>query len=155
MRRKGFTIVELLLVIGIMMVLGVIGIMSLAGRKEEEDLSATTQRMGTLLRQAQSDAVEQESEASWGVRFANPTTTTPFYALFSGSYSTGTVVGYYPLPPTVAYVTSTLASGATLDVTFSPIIGTASVSTTIRLYMPTAATFSSTISVASSGEVTY
>ena len=52
---------------------------------------------------------------AWGVHFANPTGTAPFYALFTTSYSAGTVVGTpYLLPTTVAYTTSTLAAGATL-----------------------------------------
>jgi hypothetical protein len=91
------------------------------------------------------------------VHFANTTATAPFYALFAGGgYRTSTVVGLYILPSTVAYQTSTLASGATLDVIFSSISGAPSVSTSIGLYMPKQNTaFSSTIFIASSGEVSY
>ena len=81
---------------------------------------------------------------------------TPFYALFTGSYAASTTISYYALPSTVAYQTSTLAVGATLDVIFSPIIGASSVSTSIGFYMPKQSTaFSSTISIASSGAVNY
>jgi hypothetical protein len=91
------------------------------------------------------------------VHFSNPSGTTSFYALFQTSYSTATVVGgLYRLPPTVAFTTSTIASGATLDVIFSSLTGISSVSTSIGLYMPKQNTaFSSTISIASSGTVTY
>ena len=90
------------------------------------------------------------------MHFSNATATAPFYALFTGSYSASATVGYYPLPSTVAYQTSTLATGATLDVVFSPISGAASTSTSIGFYMPQEnVAFSSTISVASSGEVSY
>ena len=108
---------------------------------------AATQQIGVLLRQAQSDAVEQESDVAWGVHFANPTGTAPFYALFTTSYSAGTVVGTpYLLPTTVAYTTSTLAPGATLDVIFPDSSGASSVSTSIGLYMPgQSAAFSSAI----------
>ena len=158
--RKGFTLVELIVVIGIMIVVGAIVFSNLAGRRSDTDLTATVQQVTTLLRQAQSDAVSQKNGAvsgnAWGVHFANTTATAPFYALFAGAYATSTVVSQYILPSTVAYQTSTLASGATLDVIFSPISGAPSVSTSIGFYMPKNNTaFSSTILIAPSGEVSY
>ena len=159
--RKGFTLVELILVFGIMIALGAVVFANLAGKQNNTDLTSTTQRVATLLRQAQNDAVVQQnvsgqgSGVSWGVHFSN-TSPSPFYVLFSGSYSVSSTVGYYTLPPTVAYRTSTLASGATLDVIFSPITGAASPSTSIGFYMPKENTaFSSTISIASSGAINY
>ena len=161
--RKAFTLIELVLVLGIMIVIGAIVFATLAGRRSNADLTSVTQRVATLLRQAQSDAVAQQngavagSSVSWGVHFANTTATAPFYAIFAGSsYSATSTVGYYALPLTVAYQTSTLASGAALDVIFSPITGVAQTSTSIGFYMPKENTaFSSTISIASSGAVSY
>jgi type II secretory pathway pseudopilin PulG len=159
--RKGFTLVELVLVFGIMIALGAVVFANLAGKKNNADLTATTQEVATLLRQAQSDAAFQENntqanDVAWGVHFANTTATPPFYALFTGSYAASTTTGYYALPSTVAYQTSTLAAGATLNVIFSPITGVSSVSTSIGFYMPKENTaFSSTISIASSGAVSY
>jgi len=159
--RKGFTIIELILVLGIMIAVGAVVFANLAGKKNNADITATTQEVATLLRQAQSDAAFQEnntqaSEVAWGVHFANTTATPPFYALFTGSYAASTTVGYYSLPATVAYQTSTLPAGATVDVIFSPITGVSSTSTNIGFYMPDeSAAFSSTISIASSGAVSY
>jgi len=155
--KKGFTLVELVLVFGIMLAISVVVFATLAGRKTTTDLTATTQQVGALLRQAQSDAMAQEGDVPIGVHFANATNTLPFYALFTTSYSTATIIGSpYLLPSTVAYQTTTLASGATLDVIFSPISGFSSVSTSIGLYMPKQnVAFSSTISIASSGNVSY
>jgi prepilin-type N-terminal cleavage/methylation domain-containing protein len=155
--KKGFTLVELIVVIALIIASGAVVFANLAGRRSTTDLTAATQQIGVLLRQAQSDAVEQESDVAWGVHFANPTGTAPFYALFTTSYSAGTVVGTpYLLPTTVAYTTSTLAAGATLDVIFSPISGASSVSTSIGLYMPgQSAAFSSAISISPSGEISY
>jgi type II secretory pathway pseudopilin PulG len=160
--RKGFTLVELLVVLGMMIVLGAVVFANLSGKKNNADLTSTTQEVATLLRQAQSNAAFQENntqanDVAWGVHFANTTgTITPFYALFTGSYAASTTVGYYVLPSTVAYQTSTLAGGATLDVIFSPVIGASSVSTSIGFYMPKENTaLSSTISIASSGAVNY
>ena len=159
--RKGFTLLELLLTIAIIAIVSVLIFATLAGRRKNADLIATTQEAGAILRQAQSDAMAQENnaqanDAAWGVHFANATATRPFYALFSGSYAVSTTVGYYALPLAVAYITSTLPAGATLDIIFSPVTGIASTSTNIGFYMPgQSAAFSSTISVASSGAVRY
>lgn len=153
---NGFTLVELLVVVALMVIIGSVVIANMAGRRLDADLVSTTQQAATLLREAQSDAMAQEGDVAWGVRFSNSTATAPFYALFKGSYATGTVVGQYRLPSTVAYRSSTLASGVTLDVTFSPISGASSASTSIGFYMPNEnAAFSSTISVSSAGGVSY
>ena len=148
---------EIVVVLALVIAVGAVVFANLAGRKSTTDLAAATQQIGVLLRQAQSDAVEQEADVAWGVHFANPSGTPPFYALFTTSYSTATVVGSpYLLPTTVAYTTSTLAAGAALDVIFSPLSGVSSVSASIGLYMPKQnAAFSSTISIASSGEISY
>lgn len=155
--KKGFTLLELIIVLALIVIISAAVLANLGGQKNDSDLTATTQQIGTLLRQAQNDAMAQESDTAWGVHFANPTGTAPSYTLFETSYAPSTIVdGPYFLPPTVAFVTSTIASGATLDVIFSSITGTASVSTTIGLYMPDENTaLSSTISIASSGSVSY
>lgn len=155
--RKGFTLLEIIIVLGLTIAIGAIVYANLGSRKSTTDLTTTAQQIGTLLRQAQIDSMQQESNTTWGVHFENASGTAPFYALFQTSYSTATIVGSpYRLPSTVAYTTSTLASGATLNVIFSAISGTASASTSIGLYMPKQNTaFSSTIYVASSGSVSY
>jgi prepilin-type N-terminal cleavage/methylation domain-containing protein len=155
--KKGFTLIELLVVIALLVIIGAVVIVNLGGRRVDTDLVATTQQITTTLRQAQSDSMAQEGGASWGVHFSNSTSARPSFALFSGtSYAAGTVVGQYLLPSTVAYRTSTLALGATLDIIFSQISGAASASTSIGLYMPKENTaFASTISVASTGAVSY
>lgn len=154
--NRGFTFIELLIAVSLMAIVGVVAFVNLNGRKLDTDVVTTAQRIATLLREAQSDSVAQEGGVSWGVYFANPTNTPPFYALFSGSsYATGTIVGQYSLPATVGYQTSTLPTGATLNIVFSQLSGTASASTSIGLYMLNGASFSSTISVASTGAVSY
>lgn len=154
--RSGFTLIELLVTLAIFIILGGVVLVNFAGRRTDTDLVDTTEQIGATLREAQSDAMAQKNGVAWGVHFSNSTATAPFYVLFSTSYSSATTAGYYPLPTSVAYNTSTLASGATLDVIFSEVTGGASVSTSIGLYMPKEnVAYSSTISVASSGAVSY
>lgn len=154
--KKGFTIIELVVVMAILVVIVVVSVVSLSGSRAKEDIMSATQQIAASLREAQSDSVSDEKGTAWGVYFSNSTATQPFYAFISSStYSTSTTVGYYQLPRTVVYATSTLAQGATLTISFTPIIGTASVSTTIGLLSVAQSTISSTIMISSSGAVSY
>ena len=58
--RKGFTLIELILVLGIMILVSAILFATLAGRRSDVDLTSTAQQAATLLRQAQSDAIAQK-----------------------------------------------------------------------------------------------
>jgi hypothetical protein len=98
----------------------------------------------------------QKQSVSWGVHLENTTSPAPFYALFSSStYSASVIMGSYPLPSAVVYDTSTIAVGASVNITFAQVTGLASVSTNIRLFIPNQSALSSTISVASSGAISY
>ena len=59
----------------------------------------------------------------WGVQFSNVTNTVPFYTLFyatsTAGLATGAVIGHYALPSTIAYTTSSIATGGTLYVYYS------------------------------------
>jgi type II secretory pathway pseudopilin PulG len=152
--RAGFTVLEVSLVIFIGAMLAALLISSLTGFRNRNDFDDTSKKMAALLREAQSRSLARASSTAWGVHFENSTSTTPFYALFSGTYGTSTRVGYYPLPPSVSYVTSSLNTGSSTEITFAQITGAASASTTIVIKM-SASGVSSTIAVASSGAVRY
>jgi prepilin-type N-terminal cleavage/methylation domain-containing protein len=153
---SGFTLIELIVTLGIFIVISGFVFINIAGRRSQTDLLDATDQIGALLREAQLDSTAQKNNASWGVYFANSTATSPFYVLFTNTYSVSNTIGYYILPASVSYNTATLASGATSSVTFSQVTGMASASTSIGLYMPKqSVSFSSTISIASSGAISY
>jgi hypothetical protein len=131
----------------------------LLGRRSTADLTSTTSQIGAILREAESRSMAQTQGAAWGVHFGNPTNTAPFYALFYTAYSSSTTAAYYRLPTTVGYVASSVPQGGSLDVLFSQITGSASVSTTINIYIlnpqKNLLSTSSLISVASSGAISY
>ena len=154
-KTSGITIIELVLVIGLVAILGTIFLVNLQGRKSQTELTTTAQQMAALLREAQSRSVAQSSSTIWGVHFENSTSTTPFYALFAGTYSVSSHAGYYRLPSTVGYATSSIASGASKEITFTQITGTASASTSVSIFSVADINQSSTISVASSGAVSF
>jgi len=155
--RKGTTLVELMLVIAVIAALSFISFLSLLGRKGDTDLKNTTEQMASLLREARSRSVSQASSTSWGVHFDNAATSSPFFAIFySVTYSTSTTIGYYKLPSTLVYATSTIPSGSYKEVTFSQISGLASASTSITIFLPRSVPLgSSTINVGSSGAVSF
>jgi type II secretory pathway pseudopilin PulG len=152
--RKGISIIETLIVVALIAIFGMVSLTNLLGRRGTNEFNGTVKQMGALLREAQSRAMSQASGTTWGVHFSNATSGA-FFALFAGpSYSTSTQRGYYKMPQTMAYTTSTIASGATKTVTFTQITGFTA-STTIGLYSLRTASLSSTISIASSGAVAY
>ena len=150
--RKGTTLVELLVVILIIGVISFFGLLSLFSRKGKTDLDNTVIQITSLLGEARSRSAAQASSTSWGVHFDN-TGAPPFFATFySGAYSTSTRTGYYKLPTSLVYATSTVPSGSSVDITFNQISGLASASTSITLLLTgPGPTSSSTIHVASSG----
>ena len=155
-QKKGTTLIELLIVIGIIGVLASVTFLSLFGTRRQNDLKGTSQAIAALLREARSRSVAQSSSTSWGVHFENSTVTSPFYALFfSATYAPTTTIGYYRLPSSVGYASSNIPSGSFKEVTFSQLDGLASASTSVSLYLLTSPTNSSTINIASSGAVSY
>ncbi len=151
----GFTIVEILLTVGLMVIISSVGLLALSGRRNKVDLENTTRQMATLLREAQSRAVAQASSSAWGVHFENSTSTTPFYAIFAGTYATTSHAGTYPLPSAVIYVSSSLASGAVREVVFARTTGAPSASTSVAVALRDSMVQSSSVSVASSGLVSF
>lgn len=76
--KRGFTLVEALITIAIIMVIGVVGALSLTGKKNSNDLSSTVSQAASLLREAESRSITETQGMSWGVHFANATRTAPF-----------------------------------------------------------------------------
>jgi type II secretory pathway pseudopilin PulG len=146
---------ETVLVVGMITALAVIGVLNLAGRRGQTEFDSAVRQITALLRDAQVRSVAQASDQGWGVHFENSTTTPAFYALFFGTYSATTTVGYYRLPASVAYDSASLAPGASREVTFAQITGAASTSTSVTVYLVTRPAVSSTIAVSLSGAVNY
>jgi len=153
--RRGFTFMELAVTVAIIAILGTVTLVNLAGRRRRGELDGTAQRIASLLREAQTQSMNGSQNAAWGVHFDNNTTTGAFYSLYYSSYTTSTRMNFYPLPETVIYVTSSLAQGASSNVAFVLSSGRAVASTSIRLVGRVDRAASATISVASSGAVSY
>ncbi len=148
-----FTLIEILIVVAIIVALSIVAVVSLVGQKNTNDLSSAVAQATALLGEAQSRSVTQTNNVSWGVHFSNATNTAPFYAIFSSSYSPTTSIGYYRLPPDVAYATATIPAGAAVDVLFQQISGLPVASTTVSFVSLSQKFLISTISVSSAGVI--
>ena len=139
--------------LAVIVALSVVVVVSLVNQKNTNDLSSAVAQATALLGEAQSRSVTQTNNVSWGVHFSNATNTAPFYAIFSSSYSPTTSIGYYRLPPDVAYATATLPVGTAIDVLFQQISGLPVASATIGFVSLSQGSLTSTISVSSAGVV--
>lgn len=148
--------VEVIITLAIIVAAGVFAAINLFGQSNQTTLNSTASQVVALARQAQIDSAAQSKNAIWGIHFANTTNTTPYYAIFIGSsYASGTIQGYYPLPATVGYLSSTVPIGSSLDAIFSGVTGASSVSTTIGIYLITTPSLQQNISISGVGEVSY
>lgn len=124
---------EMVVGVAIVVVIGVVALSTLSGWRNRAGLESATQEIATLLREAQSRSMARASGVAWGVRFDNTSSSSPFFALFSVSYSTSTAQKRTLLPVGVRYAETSVPAGSSLDVTFAELTGVPSTSTTIML----------------------
>lgn len=155
-KTSGFTIIEMVLVIGMIVIISVVSFISLSGRRGTTQLDGVVRQMGSLIREAQSKSVSQVNGITWGVVFDNTTTSQAFYGMFKGAaYTSTSSVSYYRLPANVYYATSTIPAGSRISFYFSQVAGVPSATATIGLYLQSPSLPSSTIILNSSGAVSF
>ena len=161
-RKKGFTLIEILVTLGIFTVILVAIIFNYSGTSGTA-LKDTTRQVGTMVRQAQSDAMAQSHGAGWGVHFDNTTATKGYYSLFytfNGTYGSSTEVSRYVLPAGICFDTSVIPQGSSSSIIFGTLTGlpTAAATVTLQLAASTCgsqAIASTTVTVNSLGVVSY
>lgn len=131
--RYGATIFEMMIAVGIVAVLGVTVAISLSSWRNRAGLDSATKQIAVLLREAQSRSMTRASGVAWGVHFDNTVSSTPFYALFSVSYSTSTAQKRTLLPSGVRFPEASIPAGTSFDIMFIELTGLPSTSTTIML----------------------
>lgn len=68
---KGFTLFEILIVMGISAAIATVGFLSLSGYRGAQDLDLAAQSIVSALREAQLNSASAEGGNTWGVRFLN------------------------------------------------------------------------------------
>ncbi len=154
--KKGFTMVELLVTLGVIAVIATFSVIGLSGYRSTATLTSATKQVGALLREAQSNAMAQSQGAAWGVHFDNTIATAAFYSLFytmNGTYASSVQVNRSLLSAGVCYASSSVPVGSSTDIIFSGISGRPSASATIILQLLGTGTCGTVTSSTSGGSV--
>lgn len=120
----GFTIIELLLVLGIMTIITATGTLALFSFRAKQNLNLSAQEIVTVLRSAQNNSISQEllsSGEKWGVHFEND-----YYALFKGtSFNVSNIVSKSTLKSGVIFSGFSNSAGpqGSIDVIFAATSG--------------------------------
>lgn len=81
MKKNGFTLIEVLIVMGITVILITLGTVSLSGFRSGQSIEDDARAIATILQTAQSRATSQEDNSRFGVYFDN-TVAGPTYTLY-------------------------------------------------------------------------
>ncbi len=107
MKTSGFTLLEIVVVVGIVAVLGTLSLVSFSNSRKVRDLTTTGQNVLSVLQAARAKAAAGEEGSQWGVHVDASQV-----VLFRGAlYSASTSTTAYTLPSTIEIVSIDLAGG--------------------------------------------
>src|SRR5680860_90446 len=121
--KKGFTLLELLIVVAITTILAGVGISSYINQQKDKSLDFIAQEIVGYLRYAQQKSIAQEGNNQWGVHFENPISGDDFYALYTGAIYTSSEETHY-LPTSINFQIP--SSGNSIDMSYEKLIGSLS-----------------------------
>lgn len=153
--QGGFTLVELLISIAVMVALAGVGMLELSGARNRGLFIETSDRIVATTRAAMAKSRAQEQGEQWGVHFENPSSGDDFYEMWSGDSYTdadGVHLGRVYLDGATFDVP---ASGAAVDVTFAKATGLPSESKTVTIRSTTMTGISRTFIISKFGSVSY
>lgn len=153
--KKSFTLVELLLIIGILMFLVGIATPVFHYFRKESDLSNSVEEIINTLRLAQNKTLTSEGKSSWGIYFS--TSTTPHqYVLFKGTdYANRNALfdETHNLPRGIEIYEIDLVSNGK-EIVFNRIVGTTNQFGKISLGLKEDISKNKKITIQSSGQIT-
>lgn len=120
---KGFTLLEVVLTLAILVILGTAGVSGYRSYGKNVEVTALSQSIASELRHMQAKSMAGESGLKWGVRFVN--STNDYYELFStpSTYASAstTILSTTTFSKSVSF--SDPASGQSKDILFEKISG--------------------------------
>jgi len=148
--KQGFTLVELLITLGLIAILGTFTFISFSGYRQRQLLDETARAIVVALRDAQQRAINQQDGSDWGVHFENSVSGRDFYAVFKGST--------YVSPVTISYLSPALEflepANGSKDVVFDKLSGVTS-PTSITIGLLDNPSSAKTITINGVGQVQY
>lgn len=151
MNTKGFTLIEILVVLGISIILATGGFLGLWNLKKHQALRLSAEGMVAFLRDAQQKSVNQEGGFGWGVHFDNSASGRDSYWRFSGTDSLG-AVDKVVLPAGVE-ITDPI-SGTSKNVIFAKISGLPDSPTEVKLNLSNDASVFRVVKINAQGTIT-
>lgn len=148
---KGFTLFEVLIVLGLVSLIGVFIFFSITNYRQRQDLDLATQALATFLRETQQKAVSQESGTDWRVYLENKTNTNDFYEVAGGSpMATTTRVA---LRGSLEFADP--AAGQAKTIIFRQATGLPNAAATIVIQLKNDATINKTIAIKTNGAIEF
>ncbi|MDI6734239.1 MAG: prepilin-type N-terminal cleavage/methylation domain-containing protein [Patescibacteria group bacterium] len=148
--KRGFTLIELMIVAVFLMIIGSIGFFTLRNQ-QLGNLESDARIIVSRLSQAQARSRAGVSGNSWGIYFDNITPSSAFYALFQGSLFTTSTETYF-LSNTIEFQTPT--SGASSSIIFAKLTGKTNMTSTIVIRLKNNTDIAKIITVSAQGQIT-
>ncbi len=123
MLRRGFTLIEMLVVFAVIAVLVLVSSLNLYSSRNQTNLESNMQMVTALLREAQARSVSQYGGTGWGVHFDNSHGTFSLFPATStaSSFNSSTALGTYRLQTGICF--SNINQGSSTDIIFSSLGG--------------------------------
>ena len=174
-QRAGFTIIESLIVVGLILFLAVVTVGNLGNRKGYQEFTSTAEKVVAMLNDARDRSIVQEGGVAWQVLFRVTTTTEPSYSFCRNNPSMyyfdhfalkggASYQGRFALPKSVTFYDGSSSgfsggpcAGPTQTITFGAVNGLPGdpQNAWVRIFMVGAPAVSTTISVSPLGLVTF
>jgi prepilin-type N-terminal cleavage/methylation domain-containing protein len=161
---RGFTLIEVLLVMGVTSILLVMGTINMLGYIGGQNLESEARAITALLRDAQSKAMSQEAESRWGVYlYNNAGEQRDYYVIFQADEALVSSSTYTDVPGTSlerktmrSNVEFTSPAEATSTIIlFTKVSGQPNASTTAILQRVDNASSQKTIYISGNGKIDY
>ena len=118
--KKAFTLIEIILVVGITAALAGFLFVFSYGIKVQKDLDASINSVAAVVRDAQQKSITQEDMKKWGIHLEK--SSIQIYNIFKDSYLTTNVFASYSLPPTLEFDNSDWG-GISKEIVFTQVDG--------------------------------
>lgn len=149
LNRKGFSLIELIIVISIAMILMAISITTFFSVSDQQSLEKDVNYAIALVEKARLQTVNSKDNSQFGVRFASSSVTLFQGTTFVAGSSTNQVFNFSPK----VEIFSISLSGGSQNTTFEKITGKSSATGTVRFRLKTNQSASTTVVVYKTGLV--